>query len=101
MATRCPPLPEDTIPALQPGDLNKMFERIVKTAPGNRTLSDEERDQLLDDGMTEYTVHVHSRPSEEPITEISVVSDKSLLPWVITFENFVTPEECATMIELG
>jgi prolyl 4-hydroxylase len=78
-----------------------MFERMVATAPGNRTLPDDERRRLAEDGMTEYSVVVHSRPSEEPATEINAVNDKSLPPWVITFENFLTPEECDTMIQLG
>ena len=44
--TRCPPIP-DAVPALKPGDLNKMFERIVEFAPGNRTLTDDERSKLV------------------------------------------------------
>eukprot|EP00980_Cylindrotheca_fusiformis_P013387 scaffold3410_cov141-Cylindrotheca_fusiformis.AAC.30 len=96
---RCPPL-EDAVPALEPGDLNKMFERIVATSPGNRTLTDEERQELADNNMTEYTVVIHSRPSEEPATESSTKTDK-LPPWVVVFENFVTDEECETMIQLG
>jgi prolyl 4-hydroxylase len=100
MAARCPPLP-DAIPALTPGDLNKMLERIVETAPGNRTLTEEERKQLAADEMTEYSVVVHSRPSDAPATEISLAKDKELPPWVITFENFITPEECEAMIQLG
>jgi prolyl 4-hydroxylase len=98
--TRCPPLP-DAVPALLPGDMNKMFERIVATAPGNRTLTETERKELVADNMTEYTVTVHSRPSDEPSTEISVVVDKSLPPWVITFDNFLRPEECDALIALG
>jgi prolyl 4-hydroxylase len=78
-----------------------MFERIVSTAPGNRTLTDEERRQLIDDDMTEYTVHVHSRPSEDPVTDVSLDTDRDLPPWVITFENFLTDEECDTLIQLG
>ncbi|GAX18249.1 prolyl 4-hydroxylase [Fistulifera solaris] len=78
-----------------------MFERIVATAPGNRTLTDTERKELAADNMTEYTVTVHSRPSDEPSTESSVVVDKSLPPWVITFDNFLLPEECDALIALG
>ena len=98
--TRCPKLP-DAVPALTPGSMNKMFEKIISTAPGNRTLTDEERRQLLDDGMPEYTVHVHSRPSEDPVTDISLKTDKTLPPWVITFENFLTDEECDALIQHG
>jgi prolyl 4-hydroxylase len=51
--------------------------------------------------MTDYSVTVHSRPSAEPATEVSVVNDRSLPPWVITFDNFLTPEECDDMVQLG
>ena len=100
MDARCPPLP-DAIPALKPGDLNKMFERLVKTAPGNRTLTDNERRELEEKNITEYTVTVHSRPSTSPAIEVSSVLDHSLPPWVITFDNFLTPEECQALIDIG
>lgn len=97
---RCPELP-DAVPGLKPGDMNKMFERIVDFAPGNRTLTDEERQQLADSGMTEFTVTVHSRPSDDPVTDVDIETDKNLPPWVITFDNFLTDEECDEIIELG
>jgi prolyl 4-hydroxylase len=78
-----------------------MFERIVETAPGNRTLTDAERKALQEEGMTEYSVVVHSRPSDSPSTEVSLKKDKELPPWLITFENLLTPEECEAMIQLG
>jgi len=98
--TRCPPL-KGAVPALKPGDLNKMFERIVATAPGNRTLTPEELKEYEEMKMPLYTVHVHSRPSDDPVSEISITNDKSLPPWVITFENFLSEEECDTLIKLG
>ena len=98
---RCPKL-VDAKPALTPGSLNKMFSRIVKTAPGNRTdLSDEEKRQLGADKMPLYTVHIHSGPGVDTDNENTVAMDKSSPPWVITFDNFVTEEECQNMIELG
>ena len=100
METRCPPL-DNPIPALKPGSLNKMFERIVAEAPGNRTLTEQERLELKAKNMTEYSVKIHSRPSETPVTEVSQVQDKSLPPWVITFEDFITPEECDAIVQLG
>jgi prolyl 4-hydroxylase len=100
ISNRCPALP-DAVPGLKSGDLNKMFERIVATAPGNRTLTDDERRQLAESGMTEYTITVHSRPSDSPVTEVDVKTDKKLPPWVITFDNFLTEEECDAMIEHG
>lgn len=100
MESRCPKLP-DAIPALKPGDLNSMFQRIVDTAPGNRTLTDEDRLQLAKSEMTEYSVTVHSRPSDDPVTEVNIDLDKRLPPWLITFENFLTDDECDAMIQLG
>jgi prolyl 4-hydroxylase len=98
--TRCPKDP-NAVPGLKPGDVNKMFERIVETAPGNRTLTDEEREELKAAGISEYSVVIHSRPSNKPSTEVSLKTDKELPPWVITFENFLTDEECDAMIEHG
>jgi len=100
MANRCPELP-DAIPGIKPGDLNKLFERIVETAPGNRTLTDEDRRQLAKSEMTEYSVTVHSRPSDDPVTEVNIASDKKNPPWVITFDNFLTDEECDSLIQQG
>ena len=97
---RCPRL-IDPIPALKPGDLNKMFERIVKDAPGNRTLTEEERQEFKENKTPEYTVNVVSRPTSSPSIEVSSVLDKSLPPWLITFDDFLTPEECQTLIDLG
>lgn len=100
---RCPPL-EDPEPGLKPGQLNRMFERIVATAPGNRTedsLTAEEKKRMEELRIPRYTVTVQSRPSEEPATEVDLVVDKSLPPWVVTFDNFMTEEECEAMIQLG
>merc|ERR1712106_696129 len=76
------------------------FERIVATAPGNRTLTEVERRELKETGMTEYSVTVISHPSDEPATEISPKNDR-LPPWVVVFENFIPDEECDTLIQLG
>ncbi|KAL7552255.1 hypothetical protein ACHAWF_015490 [Thalassiosira exigua] len=100
MKERCPPLGDDVRPALLPGELNAMFERIVRTAPGNQTDTDAE----IEEGLTNYTVHIHSRPAPfetdgEPV--ISKERDLEQPPWIITFENFMTEEECQRLIELG
>jgi len=100
METRCAKLP-DVIPGLKPGDLNRMFERIVETAPGNRTLTDEERRQLRLTETPEYSVTVHSRPSDDPETEVSISLDRTRPPWVITFDDFLTDEECDSLIQHG
>jgi prolyl 4-hydroxylase len=98
---RCPPLGDDVRPSLLPGELNAMFERIVNTAPGNRT---DDPNYVLEEGMTNYTVTVHSRPrSFGPDEEVVIGPERDLEepPWVITFENFVTVEECEHLISLG
>jgi prolyl 4-hydroxylase len=94
-------LGDNVRPGLLPGELNAMFERIVDTAPGNRT---DRNDFAIDEGMTNYTVTVHSRPKpldddEGPI--VSVKRDLEQPPWIITFENFISDEECEHLIELG
>jgi len=99
MNVRCPPLGDDVRPGLLPGELNTMFERIVKTAPGNQT----DENFKMEDGMMNYTVHVHSRPKprdddEEPISR---ERDLEQPPWVITFNNFISEEECNHLIKLG
>jgi prolyl 4-hydroxylase len=100
MANRCPDL-HDAVPALIPGDLNEMFERIVDDAPGNNTLSNDERQLLANSNMTEYSVVVYSRPSDKPGTEVSLSADKKLPPWVITLEDFLTDDECDALIQHG
>lgn len=80
---RCPPLPEGTPPALEPGDLDKMFTRIISTAPGNQTKAS------INPLVTNYTVHVHSSPEDNG------------RPWVVTFENLVTAEEAQQLINHG
>jgi len=92
MESRCPKIP-DAIPALKPGDLNRMFEKFVETAPGNRTLTDEDRRKLRGAEMTEYSVTVHSRPSDDPVSEA--------LPWIISLDDFLTDEECDSIIQHG
>ena len=69
---RCP-LPENIpeIDAWKPGDLNKMFERILATYPD---------------------VNIHSRPS-------AVEAEDG--PWVLTLDNFLSENECERLIELG
>ncbi|KAL3827323.1 hypothetical protein ACHAXA_005069 [Cyclostephanos tholiformis] len=87
-------------PALLPGELNAMFERIVNTAPGNMT----DPNYVIEDGMTNYTVTVHSRPRAFGPNEERVISaerDLNEPPWVITFDNFITEEECKHLIDLG
>mmetsp|Transcript_13067 Transcript_13067/g.24006 ORF Transcript_13067/g.24006 Transcript_13067/m.24006 type:complete len:501 (+) Transcript_13067:57-1559(+) len=99
MKERCPPLGDDVRPGLLPGELNAMFERIVKTAPGNQTDENIE----IEEGMTNFSVNVHSRPAplDNDEQQISRERDLEQPPWVITFENFLTEEECSHLIKLG
>ena len=100
ISNRCPPLGDDVRPGLLPGELNAMFERIVRTAPGNQTA----QNFAFDEGMPNYTVTVHSRPKPLDDDEEPIVSKKRDLvqpPWVITFENFISEEECKSLIDLG
>jgi prolyl 4-hydroxylase len=91
----CPKIDDTLIkPALYPGDLHQMFHRMIEEAPGNRT--DDEWIEINRNlgTWTNYTVHIHSQPDTE-------VQDASSPPWVITLDNFLTEEECTTMIQLG
>ena len=100
IANRCPPLGDDVRPGLLPGEMNAMFERIVTTAPGNQSNTD----FVIDEGMTNYTVIVHSRPTPLDVGVEPIISEKRDLhepPWVITFENFITVDECRHLIDLG
>lgn len=78
-----------------------MFENIVATAPGNRSV--EERD--TDSDMPPYTVTVHSRPwtvdEAETVTDESSDEKYGGPPWVVTFDSLITDEECQHLIELG
>jgi ShK domain-like len=106
---RCVQLNTDKAePALRhPGDLNRLFERIIRQAPGNRTWSESSEKQQP--RMPLYTVHVHSRPEERTSSSSSSPTDHQsailypspLSPWIVTFDNFVTDEECDALIALG
>lgn len=102
--TRCP-IDPNAIPALHAGDLNKMFARIVDSAPGNQTTEatiDDKGDTVIELSSTQnYTVHVLSQPGDKLKPDDGVDVDRFLPPWVVIFENFVTDEECDTMIKLG
>lgn len=80
--TRCP-LDPNAKDALEPGDLNKMFERIIS-----------------DPDLQQYEPVVLSRPSyvngdtaENATYQIGI--------WMVMFENALSAEEAERMIELG
>jgi len=98
---RCPKLP-DAVPGLTPGDLNKMFQRIVQKAPGNHTdeLTEEDLKALEESQTPLYSVRVHSQPTPEAMG-IDAGLEKISPPWVVVFEDFLTPAECEEIIQLG
>jgi len=83
---RCPldPNVEDW---LGPGDLDALFERMVADPYYNR----------------QYQLTVISRPSHPPDSTEAERMDANYTigPWMVTFDNFLSPEEADTIIELG
>ena len=80
--TRCPVDPEEFPDIWQPGDLNKLFERLVHETP-------------------EYNVTVHSSPSLLPGDTEDTAEYFVDGPWIITIDDFITPEEAATLVQWG
>jgi len=72
---RCPPRDPDLEPGLKPYDLDKRFQQIVDNP--------------------DFKVTVHSRP------DLDKGTDTSQPPWVITIDDFLTSDECDTLIKLG
>jgi prolyl 4-hydroxylase len=80
--TKCP-LDPNAKNALEPGDLDKLFERII---------SAEEYKQ--------YEPKVWSRPYYKE-GDTAETADYIISAWLVTLENFVTEEEAQRLIELG
>lgn len=78
---RCP-IDKTQPVALQPGDINKLFERIIS-----------------DEYYQKYTPQVLSRPSI--VTDNNSNNDDQDAPWVITLDDFISPDECDRLIHLG
>jgi prolyl 4-hydroxylase len=70
---RCPYDPDEET-ALKPGDLNKLFEKLIT--------------------LKEYAPNILSMPN-------STSPDVFDGPWVVTLDNFLTEEECDRLIQLG
>jgi hypothetical protein len=80
--TRCPLDP--TVPdALYPGDVNRLFEKLVS-----------------DPLYAPYGIQVHSRPTYAVDDTIDTAS-YAIGPWVITLENAISDQEADRLIELG
>jgi len=80
--TRCPLDPNAT-DALLPGDLDKMFERI-----------------LADPAFQRYRPKALSRPTYAP-GDTPENSDYQLGLWVLQFDDLLSPDESARLVELG
>eukprot|EP00549_Striatella_unipunctata_P007896 CAMPEP_0118724462 /NCGR_PEP_ID=MMETSP0800-20121206/32590_1 /TAXON_ID=210618 ORGANISM="Striatella unipunctata, Strain CCMP2910" /NCGR_SAMPLE_ID=MMETSP0800 /ASSEMBLY_ACC=CAM_ASM_000638 /LENGTH=470 /DNA_ID=CAMNT_0006633037 /DNA_START=34 /DNA_END=1446 /DNA_ORIENTATION=- len=77
---RCP-LDPDAPNAMGPGDVNKLFERIT-TDP---------------EFIETYSPTIYSRPKGPSVPR----GDYKFGPWVVTLQNFMSQEECDTLIKLG
>jgi len=75
-----------------PGDLNRMFERIV----GELEFGE---DKIVPD----YKANIHSRPTHPPGFKGNDddPTEYVLGPWVVTLENILTDEECDRLVQLG
>ena len=78
----CPYDPYTMPSAWYPGDVDRMFERIVR------------------DYSDAYDLTVHSRPTFSPGDD-EEKANYITGPWVITLDNFLSEEECEHLIELG
>ena len=82
------PIDESIPPALQPGDLNRLFERIVS-----------------DEYYQKYQPKVLSMPATNQATNTSLSeADGRIIPdgpWLVVLDNFLTPDECQHIRELG
>ena len=94
---RCP-MPNMTViqnlNAWQSGDLNRMFERIVSLYENVsvETANGESKDiEYLPEQSLPLTVLSH------PGVDVNGIA----APWVVQIENFVSPDECDTLIQLG
>ena len=81
--TRCP-LDPNAVDALYPGDITKIFNRI-----------------LTDPELAQYEPKVVSRPELAPGDTAERADYKVGGPWMVLLENALTEEEAQRMIELG
>lgn len=80
--TRCP-LDPDAVDALYPGDITKIFNKI-----------------MTDPATQQYEPRIVSRPNFlDGDTEEN--ADYRIGPWMVVFENAITDEEAERLIELG
>jgi hypothetical protein len=101
--TRCSK-PSDGLPAaLQPGELNKMFHRItsspIKGSNETEKLGYGHYSHDVNNKM-EYSVLVHSHPGKIDYVVASSIKEGQS-PWIITIDNFLSEEECESLIKIG
>mmetsp|Transcript_4933 Transcript_4933/g.7482 ORF Transcript_4933/g.7482 Transcript_4933/m.7482 type:complete len:405 (+) Transcript_4933:61-1275(+) len=77
---RCPYDKNEPTFLQNPGDLNSLFERLIT--------------------FEDYQPKIFSMPNP-PSKEEGEDDNIMVGPWVVTLENFLTSEECDTLIELG
>lgn len=82
--TRCPMPEDDSLDAFHPGDLDKMFERI-----------------LTDPYYQQFEPKAVSRPTLAPGDTLETADYKVGGPWMVMFEKAVSDEEADRLIELG
>lgn len=73
----------------QPGDLDRMFERIVEEAKHENV---------------PYTVNILSRPiGNSSVVEVENGKNPPYYngPWILKIDNFITDEECDRLIQMG
>ena len=69
--------------SIAPGILNKLFESIVSVESSSDSIK------------------VLSRPSKDPATEVSILVDKSLRPWVLQVDEFVSEADRIGLIGMA
>jgi len=102
-SSRCPLDREVMKDALAPGDLHRMFERIVDgvvDVDGDDDDDSDSRNKDTNEVVKHWNATVHSRPSY-PLNVKPEDVDYILGPWVITIDNFVTEDECERLKYLG
>lgn len=82
---RCPRDLESEVDAMGPGDLDALFLRITNSS---------------DPEYSRYKPTILSRPSHPEGANPEDATYK-IGPWVVTFEDFTTAEECERLIHLG
>lgn len=80
-AAQCPYDPNTMRNAWYPGDVDAMFERIVRDSK---------------DRTTPYDIQILSRPQSSSADSNAVDG-----PWVVTLDHFLSDEECDRLIVLG